>query len=222
MTWYANEILIPASDAVISKIAADPRLAPYSYWVKNLDEYPWYHSEHKHDFPPLGIIVIRPVLQTTDEDHHWYDESILDWSTLNRDIQCTGCINNSIDKDLDAYLNSNEIVPIAFRQFLADLAMELNTSVLYYAGFMWGGDVESEYCLVYSPQEQLFLTKTQIEGSDALREGLAAIGIQLPTGFFALHTRSFSWHEHHISSQTYPINPWDAQQAGFAPFGRRP
>jgi hypothetical protein len=202
MTWYANEILISASDEVISKITNDPRLAPFTYWVKNVDEYPWYRIEQKHDLPPLGLIVIRPVLQTADEGHHWYDETILDWSTLKRDTQGTGCINNAIDNDLDAYLSSDEIVPISFRQFLADLATELNTPVLYYAGFMWGGDVESEYSLVYSPQEQLFITKTQIEGSDALREGLAAIGIHLPTGFFALHTRSFNWHEHHISSKT--------------------
>lgn len=201
MTWYANEILIAASDKAISKISNDPRLAPFTYWVKNVGECPWYRSEQTHDLPPLGLIVIRPVLQTMDEDHHWYDETILDWNTLEQGTEGTGCINTAIDNDLDAYLNGDETAPISFRQFLADLATELNTPVLYYAGIMWGGDVESEYSLVYSPREQLFLTKPQSVGSDALREGLAAIGIHLPTGFFALHTRSFNWREHHLSSQ---------------------
>jgi hypothetical protein len=49
MTWFANEILVPGSAAVATHIAANPVLAPFAYWVKDLAphlvEHPWYRAD---------------------------------------------------------------------------------------------------------------------------------------------------------------------------------
>jgi hypothetical protein len=60
---------------------------------------------------------------------------------------------------------------------------------------MWGGDIDYEYCLVYEPTESVVFT-TDGSRIDALRAGLVKIGLELPTPYFAPHTRSYPWQMH--------------------------
>jgi hypothetical protein len=100
-------------------------------------------------------------------------------------------------------------------QFLHELSITVESPVLYYSSFMWGGDVEFEASWVFAPQQFTYITQIEgcaeptvrciddvgresIEVGDALQKGLLHLGVDLPTGFFALHTRGFPWEDYRV------------------------
>jgi hypothetical protein len=197
MTWYANEVLMSASARAIGRISQDSLLQRFAYVIKNLDDYSWYIPEHKHDLPPDGLLVVRPVRSLSSE-MDWYDEPILDWASLPEMSQTAANLDEKVEVRLREYVGDENIPPRPFRMFLSSLATEIGSPVLYYACFMWGGDIESEYCLLYAPNEILMMTQIESKNVDcvtenALKDGLVAIGIHLKSWFFAPHTRSFPW-----------------------------
>lgn len=200
MTWYADEIILPASPKAVSLIRSNPQLLPFAYWVKNIEDFAWYRPEHKHELTTHGLLVIRPV--RSQEEDSWYNEPLLDWNELVDGESHHSCLDDTSRTQLAEYLDGEEMPSPAFRNFLAGLANQTESTVLYYACSMWGGDIDSEYCLSYSPSEKLMATSSDLEdrpGSDnSLRDGLLAIGIQAPSGFFAPHTRSFPWSDHKL------------------------
>jgi hypothetical protein len=154
----------------------------------------------QHGLPPHGLIAIHPVLQTTT-DHRWYEDgTTLDWALLSSHHETQRFVleNERNSLSLSQYIDPEAVPPMSFRIFLQQLAVALNTTVLYYAGSTWGGDVESEYVLSYQPEERLLITDIESKASNALRDGLAMIGINIPSGFFALHTREFDWEQHRL------------------------
>lgn len=197
MTWYADEILIPASDKAIHYIAANPQLSPFAYVIPDLNNYPWYSPSHQHNLPTNGLIVIRPVISGNDHAATWYGEQFIEWSTLTHPLADAAALN----PDVENVYNTYNLPPQTFRQYLLSLAQTLETTLVYYSGAMWGGTIDYESVLVYSPQqESAFNTNPDLESNateSALCLGLAAIGINTD-GFFAPHTRSFPWKDYAI------------------------
>lgn len=199
MTWYADEILIPASDEVIQYIAADPQLSPFTYVIPDLNDYPWYSPGHQHNLPAKGLVVIRPVKSAGDHAATWYGEPFIEWSALTN-LQADSALLNS---DVEKIHNPDSLPPQTFRRYLFALAQKLNTTVVYYSGAMWGGSIDYESVLAYSPRhESVFNTNPDFDSEhdsaeSALCLGLAAIGIST-AGFFAPHTRSFPWQDYAI------------------------
>ena len=95
---------------------------------------------------------------------------------------------------------------MSLRSTLAALAQQLHEPVVYYACGMWGGDLDFEYCLIYEPQESLFVTDVSERGHEAestLDMALMKVGLTLPNGFFAPHTRSFGWAAHQLHDNSH-------------------
>lgn len=211
MTWFADEILLPATDRAREAIAADPLLAPFAYWVRDLRKHDWPRDEHRHDLPEGGVIAIHPVRDTRadDEDSAYPDElPSLDWSRL-QPARAHGPEPDRIGQRLSAYLlectgELASLPPPPMRAYLGELSARIEAPVLFYSAFLWGGAVEYEYSLCYRGHEALFLTRPPAEPGDevvqhALHDGLGGIGVHLPTPYFALHTRSFPWARHRLS-----------------------
>ncbi len=206
MTWYADEILLSTSPKAMEYLTHDPILHPFSYWVKNLDTYEWYAPEHRHTLSTNGLLAISPVTAPDSHSLSWYDMPILDWTTVER-TQSPSSIA-LIEELGDVSLET--LPPLSFRCFLRDLATACDQPVLYYSCSMWGGSIEQEYCLAYASTESLFITSPdemlqpevtvdkRYEVESALQSGLSVIGLDIPTGFFAPHTRSFPWKNHKL------------------------
>ncbi|WP_295641810.1 hypothetical protein [uncultured Methylibium sp.] len=204
MTWYADEILITGTARAL-KWAAASALADSSYVVRELAENSWDRPDQEHGLPSEGLLVVRPVCGKSSYGAKWHDSAFVDWSTLiGTEVQVSS--NRDVDQVIAEYLDEESTPPLPFRAFLSQLSHSLEQSVVYYACAMWGGDIDYEYSLIYSPNELIATTRPTLpperpgEG-DALQVGLLALGLRLPTPFFALHTRSFPWGEHRLRSE---------------------
>lgn len=211
MSWFVDEILLPATARARESIAADPLLAPFAYWVRDLRGHAWSLDEHRHDLPKDGVIAIHPVRDTrADEDEPADPDALpsLDWSRL-QPAQARCPEPDRIGQRLSAYLlectgELASLPPPPMRAYLRELALRVETPVLYHSAFFWGGSAEYEYSLCYREHEALFLTRPPAEPGDevvrhALHDGLGGIGVHLPSPYFALHTRSFPWARHRLS-----------------------
>ncbi len=203
MTWYADEILLRATDEAIARVRADAALAPFAYHVTSLDDFTWHSPSHYHALPEGGLIVVRPVGRPSAHQR-WYGEEVLDWSALRAKGQGDdSALAPEVDARLGAQLEDEDMPPRTFRVYLSVLAQSLRAPLIYYSCSMWGGDVDSEYCLVYRANETLHVTDTtpsptEPQSIDSLREGLRCIGADIPSPFFLLHTRTFPWQDYRL------------------------
>ncbi|MBO9880716.1 hypothetical protein [Xanthomonas sp. D-109] len=203
MTWYADEIILRASDAALKAISASSHLAPFAYHIQSLDGHEWYRQEQLHALPDGGLLMIRPVCGRSSHGVDWHGVAALDWAELPFDSIAEVLLDTSVAQQLSEYLDEESIPPLQLRKAIASLAAHLNQPVLYYGCGMWGGSVDYEYSLVYEPMESVFLTRSSVQfdglgTEDSLRAGLAKIGLNLPTTYFAPHTRSYPWQLHKL------------------------
>ena len=203
MTWYADEIILRASTAALEAVGTSSHLAPFAYHIQALDDHEWYRQEQQHGLPDGGLLVIRPVCGSSSHGFDWHGVTALDWAELPFESMAEGLLDATVTQRLSEYLDEESIPPLQLRKALASLAIHLNQPVLYYGCGMWGGDIDYEYSLVYEPTESVFLTKSSLQSDgpgteDSLRFGLAKIGLNLPTTYFAPHTRSYPWQLHKL------------------------
>ncbi|WP_057971671.1 hypothetical protein [Lysobacter antibioticus] len=202
MTWYADEIVLRASDEALESVAASPWLAPFAYHIRSLAGHVWHRKELRHGLPDGGLLVIRPVCGKSSHWSDWHHTEVLDWTGLPCESAAEELLDTEVTQCLSEYLDEESVPPLQLRRAVATLAAGLRQPVFYYGCAMWGGDIEHEYSLVYGPEESIVLTNTIphiVEPPvDALRAGLHSIGLELPTGYFAPHTRSFPWQAHKL------------------------
>lgn len=203
MTWYADEIILCASDKALAEVVGCWQLSPFAYHIRSLAGHEWYRSEQQHGLPEGGLLVLRPVCGNSSYGLEWHGTSILDWVTLPFDSLTESLLDDSVTQRLGEYLDEESAPPLRFRQAVATLARRLDQPVLYYGCGMWGGEIDYEYCLTYRPAESLVATQPSLPPDrpgveDALRVGLANLGLNLPTAYFAPHTRGFPWEAHRL------------------------
>jgi hypothetical protein len=183
----------------VDVIRASAQLGPFSYLIRSLSGHDWHRPEIQHGLPPEGLLIIRPVYGASSHEAGWYEIPVLDWAELAlHDAHADLLIDQRVTQDLSQYVDNDSVPPLALRKALTSLALTVDETVIYYGCGMWGGDIDYEYCLVYQPEEQLFVTKPDLPpdrsgGEDSLRLGLTRLGLSLPTGYFAPHARSFPW-----------------------------
>jgi hypothetical protein len=204
MTWYADEIILRASTTALEVVGASSHWAPFAYHIQSLDEHEWGRQEQRHGLPEGGLLVIRPVCAHLSHRVEWYEAATLDWATPPFEPRAEELLDTTITQRLSKYLHeeAEAIPPLQLRKAVASLAALLNQPVLYYGCGMWGGDIDYEYSLVYEPTESAIFTRSQLQAADpdtenyaedSLRAGLRKIGLDLPTVYFAPHTRGYPW-----------------------------
>jgi len=110
--------------------------------------------------------------------------------------------------------NQEVLWPAALFEALGSLAEDLGVPLVYYYCATWGGDVEAEVAWVFERGRERVLFHDKTDGQCVCREGessqtvqrgvlqeaLGALGLDLPTGFFALHQGSFDWSRYWLSA----------------------
>jgi hypothetical protein len=79
MTWYAYHLFAEASPSLLDKFLASPVMSKGVYWVRDLTDYPWHDSRVKHDLPPNGLLVVRPICSPSTHEAKWYGNQIISW-----------------------------------------------------------------------------------------------------------------------------------------------
>jgi hypothetical protein len=213
MTWYADEVIARATPEAVRTFVSDALLAPFSYHLANPLEHPWHTPELVHGLPPEGLLVVRPVCDaTSDADPaEWYGEACLDWQSFSgRTDEPLQIDRERVAKECS--MSVEDLPPHSLLQQLKSLAATSGTTVLFYSCFMWGGDVEREYAWIFERSETALVgvppgapgerrsvaafedsKPMRVRSGDVLMEALKHLSLELPTPYFAPHTRSFPW-----------------------------
>jgi len=216
MTWYANNVYARRSEMLEDALCKE--FSGSVYRVNDLRTHSWWKPEIIHGVPEEGLLAVRPFASSDESDHlhDWYEEPVVSWDNFSSfedsglELLIPPKILGEANEDGEAY------PPEGFLRFLRYLAKKRATAICYYQSFMWGGDIESEFAFVYSGNDEFFYLfvgfedqKPQIEirknsmaptrkTGEVLVHALRHIGLDLPSFYFALHTRGFDWSRHHL------------------------
>ncbi|MDM1398611.1 hypothetical protein HX049_15800 [Myroides odoratimimus] len=222
MSWSAEQVYTIANTTVIERLQQIEELRQglfnidtlekgiRSKWTKEI----FFENEHherkhiKHSLPQDGLFVINPSISRTayDDEYNAFYESYAEYK-----------------KNKWQFLEHIEIAPMVLSlnltleqckllAFLQQLNEETKQPFVYYKCEMWGGDMDEEIAVVFDGEMMVYyfdeLTGEykqmigaeikELEGTTALQKGLEAIGLVLPTHFFALHETSFDWYPYRI------------------------
>lgn len=225
MTWFANHIFALPSDGLLKYLSNHPELSRNIYWVKDISNHNWYDAATKHDLPKDGFVVIRPVGDPNGVYASWDtdEQPLISWDEflekvpIELEILPAHIYQDQLD------FNSSDYPPVSFLQHLKFLSQTAKTTIAYYHCAMWGGDVELEYSWVFDTSETMYSfisfnkekprlaeycsNKPKVEKiGDVLVETMKHFDVNLPTPYFALHTRTFPWHIH-----KFKANGWQAK-----------
>ena len=209
MTWFANEILAPATPSLVREMLAFAGYRDAVHVVKSLDSYPFHQDNVRHGLPPEGLLVVRPVGEPSDLGE-WYDTPVIpwlpppDWPQLELSYT-TSAIAALFPKTADS------LPPDPFLASLKGLSARHGGVPIAYGYFStWGGMNELEYAWVFSDVETVLVNASEESRHAMLRDGApltevgagllenlcGQLGFALPTGFFAPHTSRFPWADH--------------------------
>jgi hypothetical protein len=215
MTWFAHHIFAIPAKGTLKTLTDNSVMSKSIYWVRDLSGHQWFDPKKQHDLPSGGLLVIRPV---GDPDGHytfWYEdeESIVSWPAFEEADDTEIAILPSQVHEDNPDFNLIDYPPASFLKWLKQLSIITKTTTAYYHCEMWGGDIEIEHSWVFTPDEIVYLFVPSDENSvklmeyhpgkprkvktgNVLVETLKHFGLNLPTPYFALHTRSFPWHKY--------------------------
>jgi hypothetical protein len=207
MTWYANRIYINATPEALVAVRSEPSFAGHLFLLTGSLPVSTRRGVPELRLPDRGLLVIKEIGSGTEQEgeppkHWWYaPDEWLSWSALQgpRD-------QDVIDPSNIQELAEVERPPLAFLRYLRALHVSCNSPVTYYASFMWGGDVESEYAWVFAEHEVVYCdapagavevdadgNRHRLTDRGVLESALAHHGLDLPTAYFPPHTRKFDW-----------------------------
>jgi len=212
MTWYASEIIAPGKPSVLTAVSHVPEFGGHVYHVTNPIRFAWHRPEAAHSVPDDGLVFIRAICDPAAHIADWHeDDEILRFDRFlnvpGSDVSLKPDAVVSRRPKLEGWdLPSEQVLRVAKR-----LAVDSKSTVAYYYCFCWGGDVEVEYSWVFGDSERVLIRQSvndtvalnrlveidladeRERDEDVLVRTLSAVGCDLPTPFFAPHTRSWEW-----------------------------
>lgn len=197
MTWHADELLGPATPAILAAVRADTRLASYAHVVPVTT----ISRLRARADRPNGLLIVRPVCDAAGNEpaFDWYRGTALDSQSF------TGSADMSV---LHAAHTAHvgDDAPTPPRNFLAaiqDLALRVGEPLVYYSCAMWGGDIELEQAFVLGSEPHVYSKLGNAEAvclpsaapsqEDVLVSALRELGFELTDPYFEPHTRAFEW-----------------------------
>ncbi|WP_313138493.1 hypothetical protein [Myroides sp.] len=222
MSWSAEQVYTIANTTVIERLQQIEELRQGLFNIDTLEKgirSEWtreifFENEHherkhiKHSLPQDGLFVINPSMSRTayDDKANAFYASYAEYK-----------------KNKWQFLEHIEIVPMVLSlnltleqckllAFLQQLNEETKQPFMYYKCEMWGGDIDEEIAVVFDGEMKVYYFDElageykqmigaeikELEDTTALQKGLEAIGLVLPTHFFALHETSFDWYPYQV------------------------
>lgn len=101
--------------------------------------------------------------------------------------------------------------PPALLGAIEAIASTSGTPLVYDSHATWGGDSDAEFAWLFAPKPLVFVLKgdsrhqvvtatgnVRTSSGSVLTAVMPHIGVDLPAGYFALHTRRFPWERYAI------------------------
>ena len=209
MTWYESEILIKATPPALEAVRSHGLLKNHAYYVENVADHVWHTPKVVHGLPEEGLLVIRPLAAPGDHAAEWFDQPILPWTELPAIRNPRWKLTPEVVRGLIPESEDTDFPPQKVLELLYELRTKAESPIVYYSCFMWGGDVELESAWILGSTERVLRTiphreelafqefrsptEHQKVNGDLLQSALLHLGLEIPTPYFALHTRGFDW-----------------------------
>lgn len=218
MTWYAYHLFAESSPSLLEEFLANPVISKGMYWVRDLTNYPWHDSRVKHELPPNGLLVVRPICDPSSHYAESYKHHIISWFAMQGNDAIELMISPNLlqrdnpDYDLEAY------PPQTFLKYLKQRSLQHKCTLAFYHCSMWGGSTDIEFAWVFNIGNEVAYSGVDFRANpnvireyrqsgekierkgDVLMDTLSHFSINLPTPFFALHTRGFPWESAKVES----------------------
>lgn len=215
MTWFAHHIFALPTVSVLNILTNNPFLTNRIYWIQDLTEHQWPNPQSQHGLPLDGLLVVKPVADPDGHYEFWYkdEESIISWFNLQEPDETGIDIPPSWLKMISLEYDLADYPPIPFLKWLKRLSLVTQTPSAYYHCATWGGKIEMEYAWVFTPNESAYAhtpfqkselkliqygpeKRRETKDGYVLVETLKHFELELPSPYFALHSRSFPWQKY--------------------------
>jgi hypothetical protein len=226
MTWYASHIYAEPNPTVVSALSRHPVLSKGLYLVNSLKGHQWESKPH-HGLPRKGLLVGRELCAPRTEEAEWHQrrDSSISWEEITGptgiDIILPEYLPVSEFGRLYHDHGQAAYPPIAFLRFLKHLHETTNTTVSFYHHFSAAEQaVQQEFAWVFGEEELVYvrhgersihlysraqMSTTPYEVTQLAHTGVLVLilkhhRLNLPTGYFALHTRHFDWEKYRLTA----------------------
>lgn len=218
MVWYASQIFAKPSSEVRATFAAHPTLSRGMYLVNHLEG-----ESAKHELPPNGLLVVREVCAPGSAEAEYHGPDALSWDGVSgsaeaevlRLSQLPYASNGKIYYDNPRW---GIHPPLPFLRYLKEVSARTDTVISFYHHFSGAEKTTiQELAWVFDKQDCVYaqhiprfygitrFTATETTelprgtepadkyGYTVLQRVLRHFGLDLPSSYFALHTRMFGW-----------------------------
>lgn len=194
MPWRANVVYAAPTDSVIDAFRR-LGLGDALFVVRDLEgiRFSWSREqffgdspgEIRHDLPERGLLAVMPPIIRTS-----YDKEFVA-SRASRAQFDDGYGDDPATKWENAGLRGRDRVnglewPTGLHRTMTEIARATGETVVHYFCETSGGPPDVEVAFIASPE-------IAVVDREPLVVALAALGLELPTGYFALHETSFDW-----------------------------
>lgn len=217
MTWYASQIITTGSPAVIAAIESNPLFTDHVFRVTNPIQHDWHSPKVKHSVPDEGLVFIRPICDPADYISEWHGDEALSWGRFEKAPGLDVTLTPHAIAERHVKLEADAFPAADILRVTKKLNADTNVPVAFYYCFFWGGEVEVEYAWIFDGSERVLIRLTEdvpptinrlieinlnnetVIDDDVLVRALRFLSCDLPTPFFAPHTRSFPWDQHYFN-----------------------
>ena len=206
MPWRANVIYSAPVDSVIAAFK-QRGLGDALYVVRDLDgiRFQWAREEFekktstiRHGLPPRGLLAVMPPAGGSNYDHPGLDQRA---AHAQRDDDYGDAPATKWEKA--GFAGRGRIAetrtelewPTGLHDTLVAIAAETGEPLFHYFCETSGGPPDFEAAFVASPgwPISVLAKRDDDDPRDPLVDALVFLGLELPSGFFAPHERSFDW-----------------------------
>ena len=216
MTWYASQIMTTGAPSILAASERNPAFVDHVFHVTNPIHHDWYTPDVKHSVPNDGLVFIRPICDPADPSAEWHGDDLLSWERFANTSGADVILTPQVLAERRSELNAAGFAAADILRIAKKLNTDTNVPVAFYYCFCWGGDVEFEYAWIFDKSERVLIRQIEdvppdinrlleidadteiIRDEDVLVRMLRSLSCELPTRYFAPHTRGFPWHEHRL------------------------
>ena len=214
MTWYASQIITTGAPSVIAAIERNPLFTDHVFRVTNPIRHDWHSPKVKHSVPDDGLVFIRPICDPADHIAEWHGDESLSWEQFEIAPGLDVTLTPHAIAERRTEFEAANFTPVDILRVAKKLNADTNVPVAFYYCFFWGGDIEFEYAWIFDGSERILIRQSEdvppnvnrlleitantetVHDDDVLVRTLRSLLCELPTPFFAPHTRGFPWDEH--------------------------
>lgn len=206
VTWFANEILAPAVAGLVEEVVGFASYREAAHVISSIESFGFYDEAVRHGLPPEGLMVVRPVGEPRRLER-WYRVPVVPWLPPPGWELVELAVTPAHVSALHA--EAAHLPPEDFLRALKGLARRHDTTVAYGYFSTWGGCNELEYVWIFGVREAVLINTSsepthlvfeqgqpsRLVDRPLVQELADALGMSLPTSFFAPHARKFRWRD---------------------------